>query len=188
MRRFLRQTDLRPNAQREVSDELRFHLEMRTQEFIEAGMSPTTRRAAAQAFGDSVYRCRAPRAAAHVRLMSRPIPRARSGRHVRRAHTAKNAAFTLPPGDTGARYRGDDGSIHRCQRRAVAAIAVHRSVAIGDGLAPLAHEPRKRVAVVIRPVIDALPNATSFSGFAAFRSRPYTVSSDGTPSRFRLAA
>ena len=27
--------------------------------------------------------------------------------------------------------------------------------------------------------VDALPNATSFSGFAAFRSWPYTVSSDG---------
>ena len=53
MRRFLRRTDLRPNAQRDVSDELRFHLEMRAQEFIEAGMSPENARdAAARAFGD----------------------------------------------------------------------------------------------------------------------------------------
>ena len=53
MKRFLRRTDLRPDAQRDVSDELRFHLEMRTQEFIDAGMSPDdARRAAARAFGD----------------------------------------------------------------------------------------------------------------------------------------
>src|SRR3954464_1103028 len=53
MRRFLHRSDVRPDATRDVSDELRFHLEMRTQEFIDAGMSrPDAARAAAQAFGD----------------------------------------------------------------------------------------------------------------------------------------
>src|SRR4051812_2053831 len=53
MKRIVRGTDLRPDATRDVGDELRFHLEMRTREFIDAGMSPEdARRAAAQAFGD----------------------------------------------------------------------------------------------------------------------------------------
>jgi len=51
MRRILR--GLKPNASRDVGDELRFHLEMRTREFIEQGMSPEdARRAAEAAFGD----------------------------------------------------------------------------------------------------------------------------------------
>src|SRR5690242_16280386 len=51
MRRIFRGS--RPNASREVADELRFHLEMRTREFIDAGMSPEdARRAADAAFGD----------------------------------------------------------------------------------------------------------------------------------------
>ncbi|HWJ12091.1 MAG TPA: ABC transporter permease [Gemmatimonadaceae bacterium] len=53
MRRIIRRSDLRDDAARDVSDELRFHLEMRAQEFIERGMSPEdARRAAARAFGD----------------------------------------------------------------------------------------------------------------------------------------
>ena len=53
MRRIIRRSDLRDDSARDVNDELRFHLEMRTQEFIERGMSPEeARRAAARAFGD----------------------------------------------------------------------------------------------------------------------------------------
>jgi predicted permease len=53
MRRIIRPGDLRPDARRDVSDELRFHLDMRAQEFIEQGLSPEdARRAAAEAFGD----------------------------------------------------------------------------------------------------------------------------------------
>ena len=100
MRRFLRQTDLRPNAQRDVSDELRFHLEMRTQEFIEAGMSPTTpTRGGAGIRGRAFYRrrARAGRSARTHARSSRPIPRARSGRHVRRcARCEKRARSQLP--------------------------------------------------------------------------------------------
>jgi putative ABC transport system permease protein len=53
MRRSFRLSDSRPDPHRDVSDELRFHLEMRTHEFIEQGMSPSdARRAALAAFGD----------------------------------------------------------------------------------------------------------------------------------------
>ena len=41
------------NSKRDVADEIGFHLEMRTREFIERGMSPDdARRAAAASFGD----------------------------------------------------------------------------------------------------------------------------------------
>lgn len=56
MRRVFRASDARGTAdaaRRDVSDELRFHLDMRVQEFIEQGMTPDeARRAAAAAFGD----------------------------------------------------------------------------------------------------------------------------------------
>ncbi|MFN2565811.1 MAG: ADOP family duplicated permease [Gemmatimonadaceae bacterium] len=53
MKRSFRLSDSKPNPGRDVSDELRFHLEMRTQEFIEQGMTPDdARRAARAAFGD----------------------------------------------------------------------------------------------------------------------------------------
>ena len=53
MKKTFRLTDARPDPQREVRDELRFHLDMRTQEFIEQGMTPEdARRAATASFGD----------------------------------------------------------------------------------------------------------------------------------------
>jgi len=53
MKRAPRRHTVRPNAGREVGDELRFHIDMRTEEFIEAGMTPDeARRAAVDAFGD----------------------------------------------------------------------------------------------------------------------------------------
>src|SRR6266545_2207047 len=53
MKRIFRRSFVRPNARRDVGDEIQFHLEMRTREFIQAGMSPEdARRAAARAFGD----------------------------------------------------------------------------------------------------------------------------------------
>jgi predicted permease len=49
MKRIFRRGDDR----KDVGDELRFHLDMRTQEFIDAGLSPDdARRAAARSFGD----------------------------------------------------------------------------------------------------------------------------------------
>ena len=53
MRRIFRRSDVRDDSARDVGDELRFHLDMRAQEFVERGLSPDdARRAAARAFGD----------------------------------------------------------------------------------------------------------------------------------------
>ncbi|MDQ6830358.1 MAG: ABC transporter permease, partial [Gemmatimonadota bacterium] len=53
MARSFRPSDVRPDAQRDVSDEIAFHLEMRTREYIDKGMSTEeARRAAIASFGD----------------------------------------------------------------------------------------------------------------------------------------
>lgn len=53
MKRAFRRSFVRPNTARDVGDELRFHLEMRAQEFMESGMSrEDAERAAKDAFGD----------------------------------------------------------------------------------------------------------------------------------------
>jgi putative ABC transport system permease protein len=52
-KRSFRLTDVKPDAKRDVDDELAFHLEMRTRELIEQGLSPEeARRRAAASFGD----------------------------------------------------------------------------------------------------------------------------------------
>src|SRR4051812_9394801 len=53
MKRFFRLSDVRANPHRDVGDELRFHIDMRTKEFMQSGLSEDdARRAAAAAFGD----------------------------------------------------------------------------------------------------------------------------------------
>jgi putative ABC transport system permease protein len=55
MKRVFRSSAVRPDASHDVRDEIQFHLEMRTREFIEQGMSrEDARRAAMAAFGDAV--------------------------------------------------------------------------------------------------------------------------------------
>lgn len=185
MKRFLRRTDLRPNAQREVSDELRFHLEMRTQEFIEAGMSPDdARRAAAEAFGD-------------VRSIDAELRASRGART--RTRERRDRFHALAQDITFA--------VRTLRKNAAFTIAALATLALGIGattavftvvngvlLRPLPYTDPSRLEMVwLRSrtslgselplssglYIDALPNARSFSGFAAFRSWPYTVSSDG---------
>ena len=52
-KRSFRLTDARPDAKRDVDDELAFHLEMRTREFIDQGLDPEeARRRATASFGD----------------------------------------------------------------------------------------------------------------------------------------
>ena len=52
-KKSFRLSDSRPDAKRDVDDELAFHMEMRTREFMEQGMSADdARRAAAKSFGD----------------------------------------------------------------------------------------------------------------------------------------
>jgi hypothetical protein len=53
MKRLFRLSDARADAARDVDDEIRFHLEMRTAEFMERGLAPeAARRAALESFGD----------------------------------------------------------------------------------------------------------------------------------------
>ena len=57
--RFFNRVAWRPKVDREVDDELAFHLEMRTREYIERGMDPASaRREAEKRFGN-VRRMRA---------------------------------------------------------------------------------------------------------------------------------
>ena len=54
MKRAFRSSAVRPDASRDVGDEIQFHLDMRAREFIEQGMSEEeARRAAVAAFGDA---------------------------------------------------------------------------------------------------------------------------------------
>src|SRR5512145_2291069 len=55
MKRVFRISAIRPDPPRDVGDEIRFHLEMRTREFIEKGMSPAGARQAAEAAFGSVH-------------------------------------------------------------------------------------------------------------------------------------
>ena len=73
-KRTFRLSDSRPDARRDVDDELAFHLEMRTREFMEQGLSAEeARRKAAASFGDvaaigqDLRQDRAQRNAAHER-------------------------------------------------------------------------------------------------------------------------
>src|SRR5262245_12608343 len=83
------------NDRRDVGDELRFHLDMRTQEFIDAGLSPEeARRAAARAFGDvtsidAELRVERARRTRRFRLQELGADLAFAARTLR-----KNAAFT----------------------------------------------------------------------------------------------
>jgi putative ABC transport system permease protein len=53
MKKLFRFSDIRPNARRDVDDELAFHLDMRTREFMDQGHSAEdARRLAAESFGD----------------------------------------------------------------------------------------------------------------------------------------
>jgi putative ABC transport system permease protein len=186
VKRSLRQTDLRPNAKRDVSDELRFHLEMRTQEFIEAGMTPDdARRAAARAFGD-------------VNSIGAEL---RAGRSARTRTRERRDRFHSLVADVAFAVR----TLRKNPSFTIAALA---TLALGIGattavftvvngvlLRPLPYtEPSRLEMVWLRstksnlgnelPIssglyLDVQPSVKSFSSFAAFRAWPYTLSSDG---------
>ena len=181
MKRFLRRTELRPNAQRDVADELRFHLEMRTQEFIEAGMSPDdARRAAAQAFGD----------------VSSVDSELRAGRATRdrrdRWHElVMDVAFALRTLRKNAAF---SAAALATLALGIGATTAVFTVVNGVLLRPLPYPDPSRLEMIwLRSVrtnigselplssglyLESLPNAASFAGMAAFRAWPYTLSTD----------
>jgi len=185
MKRFLRRTDLRPDAQRDVSDELRFHLEMRTQEFIDAGMSPDdARRAAARAFGD----------------VSSIDAELRAGRGARtRTRDRRDWFHALGQDLTFALRTLRKNLAFTVASLATLALGIGATTAVftvvnGVLLRPLPYADPSRLEMVwLRSrtslgselplssgfYVDAIPNAASFTGLAAFRSWPYTVTSDG---------
>ena len=185
MKRLFRRAD----TERDVGDELRFHLEMRTREFIEQGLSPEeARRAAAHAFGDLGAIDAELRAArgAHVRSRERRERwREWAGDVLFAARTLrKNGGFTAAALATLALGGG-------------AATAVF-TVVNGVLLRPLPYADPSRLAMIWlsspQPGLGselplsggfyndaATAGAKSFSSIAAFRSWPYTITGGGEP-------
>jgi putative ABC transport system permease protein len=164
---------------------LRFHLEMRTKEFVDAGMSlEDARRAAARAFGD----------------LSSIDAELRAGRGSRKRARDRRDRFHAFAQDITFAFR-------TLRKNALFTMAALATLALGIGattavftvvngvlLSPLPYTDPSRLAMVwLRSrtslgselplssglYLDAVPSATSFSGFAAFRSSPYNVTSDG---------
>jgi putative ABC transport system permease protein len=111
------------SAQEEVDDELAFHLEMRTREYVERGMSPgAARDAALRRFGDIEEVSRTCRRTATRR--DREMQRAEWLAELRQDVTfglrqmAKGATLHRSRGrDVGARHWGEHGGLQRRRRR-----------------------------------------------------------------------
>ncbi|HEY9226704.1 MAG TPA: ABC transporter permease, partial [Gemmatimonadaceae bacterium] len=188
MKRIFRSSNVRPDDKRDVSDELRFHIDMRTQEFIDAGLSPEdARRAASGAFGDvdaidaelrvgRALRTRAQARRDWVRELAADV--AFAFRTLR-----KNAGFTLATLATLALGIG-------------AATAVF-TVVNGVLLRPLPYPDPSRLQMLwltdtknalggelplsVGWYLDAARAGKSFASMAAFRSASYTITGRGDP-------
>ncbi|MEP7347285.1 MAG: ABC transporter permease, partial [Gemmatimonadaceae bacterium] len=182
MKKTFRLSDARPNAPRDVHDEIGFHLDMRTQEFIEKGLSPDEARKAAMAsFGD-VVSIESELRTARTEDQQRSSRRewwSSIGRDIRVALRALSrrplfAASTIAALGLGI---GAAGSVF--------------AVANGVLLRPLPYESPDRLAMVwLRapqsmggdqwPFSSGLydvvrTKSRSFTSIAAFRSWPYTL-------------
>jgi predicted permease len=188
MKRRFRPSDVRPDTRRDVADELRFHLDMRAQEFIDAGMTTDdARRAAAAAFGDVDAIDAQLRAARATRTRTRE-------RHDRFAELAMDLRFAA-----------------RTLRKHVAfTLASLLTLAVGVGattavftvlngvlLRPLPYAEPSRLQMVWlsskregwgseMPLSagffsEARAHSTSFTAMAAFRSWPYTLATERDP-------
>jgi putative ABC transport system permease protein len=186
MKRVVRSSDVRPDARRDVGDEIQFHLDMRTREFIEAGMSPDdARRAAANAFGDLSTMDAQLRVAhdAHIRGRDRgDRMRALGGDIVFALRTLrKNLGFTAATLATLALGIGATTSV--------------LTVVNGVLLRPLPYaDPSRLVMVWISSktlgaelplsagfYLDAVQQSKALATTAAFRSWGYTITSGGEP-------
>src|SRR3954464_8318771 len=186
MKRFFRMSDIRPNAGRDVGDELRFHLDMRVQEFIDAGLSPEdARRAASEAFGDLP--------SIDAELRAQRDERARTQERRDRVHELsmdvifafrtfrKNIGFTAAALATLGLGIGATTSVF--------------TIVNGVLLRPLPYADASRLAIVWMtskgnvsgselPVSsgffsDAAEKTRTFESIAAFRSWTYTVAAGG---------
>ena len=187
MKRTLRPSDVRPDPRRDVASELRFHLDMRTQEFMERGMSPDeARRAAAASFGDV--------AAIEAECRELRVQRARERR--RRAWRWDVA--------TDVRY-----GLRTLARSPLFAAAAVLTLALGIGAAaavftlvngvllrPLPYADPARLVMVwtagdgargretqwpisVPNYVDLKAQSRSLASVAAFRFWPYTLAGDG---------
>jgi putative ABC transport system permease protein len=188
MKRRIGPSDVRPDARRDVGEELRFHLDMRTQEFIDAGMNPEdARRAAAAAFGDV--------AAIGAELRSARTRRERAReRHDRLQELVMDVRFAARTLRTNVAFTA--ASLLTLALGIGATTAVF-TVVNGVLLRPLPYADPSRLEMIWLSskrdglgselplsagfFSDARSQTKSFSAMAAFRSWSYTLTTDGDP-------
>lgn len=194
MKRFFRYTNIRPNPKREVGDELRFHLEMRAKEFMDAGLSPEdARRAASEAFGDV--------AVIDDQLSAQRRERAETNeRRDRIQELSMDVMFALR---TFRKNKGFTAAALATLALGIGATTAVFTVVNGVLLRPLPYGDPSRLAMVWMsskqpgsegqlPVssgfyVNARDNSTSFTSLAAFRSWGYTLTSNGDAEQLRGA-
>ncbi len=185
MKRIFRRSD----PARDVGDELRFHLEMRAREFMNAGMSPDeARRAAALAFGDVNAIDAQLRAERGAQLRTRE-------RRAWRQELASDIAFAVR---TLRKNIGFTAATLATLALGVGAATAVFTVVDGVLLRPLPYADPSRLAMIWltsaqNGLSDELPlsggfyadaavaSTQSFSSIAAFRSWPYTLTGAGEP-------
>jgi putative ABC transport system permease protein len=186
MKRTIRPTDIHPDPDREVGDEIRFHLEMRMREFIDQGMTPDEARRAAQAsFGD------VSRIASEL-----GVARADRDRHVARRDWWRGTWLDVKHAARALRRR----PLFTAATLLTLALGTGATIAIftvvnGVLLRPLPYVDPGRLAMLwlhgdgVRAgerwpwaagfYLDAMDRARSFTSTAAFRSWPQTVIDGG---------
>lgn len=203
MKRFFRLTDIRANANRDVADELRFHMDMRTKEFIDSGLSEeSARRAAAAAFGD-------------VDAIDAELRAARGGRarsHRRRDWIQELSMDVLFAMRSFRKNIGFTAAALATLALGIGATTAVFTVVNGVLLRPLPYADPSRLAMIWMsskqpgsggqlPVSsgfysDAAAKSKAFSMMAAFRSWGYSLNASGeaeqiagarvTPSLFQV--
>ena len=177
------------NSKRDVADEIGFHLEMRTREFIERGMSPEdARRAAAASFGDVdaiAAECRDERAMRDserarrdwVQGLGLDVRVALRGLWRRPAFTAASTlTLTLGIGAAAAVFAIVSGVLlrplpYRDPARLIMVWLMGSDV----------HGVANQLPLSAPTYLDLAKNAPAIAPTAAFRSWTYTLSEGGTP-------